>query len=184
MATMVREVVAAFDSAEALQAAVDALSLEGFERRALSVMADDRTIRDRLGWVPRRIEEAEGHPDVPRNAPAEPEELGDAQGVAIAVPAYLGAVIATGAVAATGGTILAAAAAAVMAGAGGGVAGSFLSAWLGGKHREPLRQHLGKGGILLWVNVAGEGDEAKAIKALSGHSILPPAVQEIPAASA
>lgn len=179
--TTVREVVAAFDGAETLQRAIDDLSLAGFERRSLSVMAGDETIRDRLGWIPQRIEDAADHPAMPRTSPVASEELGNAQGAAIGIPAYVGAVIATGAILATGGTALAAAAAALTAGAGGGVAGSLVSSWLGGKHREPLRQHLGKGGLLLWVNTPTEADEAKAIKALTPHSHLPPAVHEIAA---
>lgn len=177
---VVREAVGVFDSPEALQRAIDDLSLAGFERHELSVMANDQTIRERLGWVPRHVDEAKDNPDVPRQSPVAPEEVGNAQGTAIGIPAYVGAVIATGAVLATGGTALAAAAAAAAAGAGGGALGSVVSAWLTDKRNEPMRQHLDKGGILLWVNLRDAAHEQKARDILSRHTSRPVDVHEVP----
>ncbi|WP_029010680.1 hypothetical protein [Azospirillum halopraeferens] len=180
---VVREAVGIFDSAEALQRAVDELSLAGFERSDLSLMANDQTIESQLGHVPRTVDEAKHDPDVPRQSYVAPEELGNAQGVAIGFPAYVGAIIATGAVVATGGTAVAAAMAAAAAGVGGGAVGSALSQWLGDKRNEPLRQHLDKGGILLWVNLSNGSLEGKAKEILARHAARPVEVHEVPQAA-
>ena len=48
----VREAVGIFASRDDLQKAIDELSLAGFQRHELSVLANDQTIRDHLGHVP------------------------------------------------------------------------------------------------------------------------------------
>ncbi|MGQ9369131.1 hypothetical protein [Azospirillum sp. ST 5-10] len=181
---VVREAVGIFDSAEALQRAVDELSLAGFDRSELSLMANNQTIEGTLGRVPRSVDEAKHDPDAPRQSFVAPEDEGDARGVAIGVPAYVGAIIATGAVVATGGTALAAALAAAAAGVGGGAVGSVLSQWLTDKRNEPLRQHLDKGGILLWVNLRDATQEAQARTILGRHGARPVEVHEVPQSGA
>lgn len=175
----VREAVAIFDSRDALQAAIDDLSLAGFQRHELSVLANDETIRDRLGHVPERVEDMAHDPDAPRQSFISPEDIGSGKGVAAGFPAYVGAILATGAVLATGGTALAAAAAAAAAGVGGGAAGSFLSQWLTDKRNEPMLQHLDKGGILLWVNVGDAARERIAVEILNRHAIREAEVHEV-----
>lgn len=175
----VREAVGVFDSQEALQQAVDALSLAGFERHELSLMADDATLRDRLGLVPARVEDVKHDPDVPRESFVAPEEVGNAKGVAIAVPAYVGAVLATGAVLASGGTALAAALFAAAAGAGGGALGGALSGWLGEERETRVRDQLAKGGLLLWVNLRNAERERVAHEILARHSIHPVEVHDV-----
>ncbi|HEY0838505.1 MAG TPA: hypothetical protein VGE72_31650, partial [Azospirillum sp.] len=64
----VREAVGVFDSQAALQRAIDDLSLAGFERHELSLMANDQTIREQLGAVPRDIEDAKHDPAMPRQS--------------------------------------------------------------------------------------------------------------------
>ena len=93
-----------------------------------------------------------------------------------------GAILATGAVLATGGTALAAAAAAAAAGAGGGALGSVMSNWLTDKRNEPMLQHLDKGGILLWVNLADAGREQQALEIMNRHAAQPVEVHEVPQA--
>lgn len=176
----VREAVAIFDSREALQQAIDDLSLAGFERHELSLLANDETIRERLGDVPRHVEQVAHDPDAPRQSFVSPEDTGSLQGVAAGFPAYVGAILATGAVLATGGTALAAAAAAAAAGAGGGAAGSFLSQWLSDKRNEPMLQQLDKGGILLWVNLRDADRERRALEILNRHAVKPAEVHDVP----
>lgn len=175
----VREAVAVFDSRDSLQQAIDDLSLAGFQRHELSLLANDQTIRDRLGHVPARVEDMAHNPDAPRQSFISPEDAGSAQGVAVGFPAYVGAILATGAVLATGGTALAAAAMAAAAGVGSGAAGSFLSQWLSDKRNEPMLQHLDKGGILLWVNVGDAARERIAVEILNRHAVREAEVHDI-----
>ena len=44
-----REAAGVFDNADALEAAVDELEISGFNRAAISVLARDKTVKDRLG---------------------------------------------------------------------------------------------------------------------------------------
>lgn len=175
----VREAVAVFDSREALQSAIDDLTLAGFQRHELSVLANDETIRDRLGGVPGDVGSLAHDPDAPRQSYISPEDVGSGKGVAVGFPAYVGAIIATGAVLATGGTALAAAAAAAAAGVGSGAAGSFLSQWITDKRNEPMLQQLDKGGILLWVNVGDAARERIALEVLNRHTSHPAEVHEV-----
>ncbi|MBK4719385.1 hypothetical protein JJL56_10925 [Azospirillum sp. YIM DDC1] len=176
----VREAVGIFASRDALQKAVDDLTLAGFQRHELSVLANDETIRDHLGHVPQRAEDIAHDPDAPRQSYVSPEDVGSVKGVAVGFPAYVGAILATGAVLATGGTALAAAAAAAAAGVGGGAMGSVMSSWLTDKRNEPMLQHLDKGGILLWVNLADAGREQQALEIMNRHAARPVEVHEVP----
>ena len=176
----VREAVGIFSSRDALQKAVDELSMAGFQRHELSVLANDQTIRDHLGQVPTQVEDIAHDPNAPRQSYVSPEDTGSAKGVAVGFPAYVGAILATGAVLATGGTALAAAAAAAAAGVGGGALGSVMSQWLTDKRNEPMLQQLDKGGILLWVNFADAERERLAKEIMSRHAAQPVEVHEVP----
>lgn len=176
----VREAVGIFDTFEALQDAVDDLSLHGFSRETLSLMADDATIKARLGETYQDIGEAKDDPRAPRIAYVAPEEVGDAAGMAIGLPAYVGAIIAGGAILATGGTLLAGALAAAAGGLGGGAIGSRLARWIGHRHGQLLQDHPKKGGLLLWVNLRDAEQERQAREILARHTPHPVEVHELP----
>lgn len=176
----VREAVGLFGTPAALQKAIDELSLADFQRHELSLLANDRTVRDQLGRVPDRVEEVAHDPNAPRQSYVAPEDTGNAQGVAIGFPAYVGAILATGAVLASGGTVLAAAAAAAAAGVGGGALGSVMSGWLTDKRNEPMLQQIDKGGILLWVNIADPERERIAVEIINRHALHPAELHEVP----
>ena len=106
--------------------------------------------------------------------------MGNAQGLAIGVPAYVGAIIATGAVVASGGTLLAAALGAAAAGAGGAGIGAVLASWIGGQRESRMQEQLDKGGLLLWVNIANPEREELARTILTRHSPHPVDVHDIP----
>ncbi|WP_247888027.1 general stress protein [Azospirillum brasilense] len=83
----VREAVGIFASRDALQKVVDELTLAGFQRHELSVLANDETIRDHLGHVPQRAEDLAHDPDAPRQSYVSPEDVGSVKGVAVGFPA-------------------------------------------------------------------------------------------------
>lgn len=176
---MIREAVAIFESVEGLEAAIDELTLAGFERHQLSLMARDEDIRERFGRTVDHVEAAKDDPNVPRMSYVSPEELGDAQGFAMGVAGYVGAVIAGGAIVASGGTLLVAALGAAAAGVGTGAGGGLLARWLGEQRGDVLQSHLDKGGLLLWVNLASVEDENRAREILSRHTDRPVEVHEI-----
>lgn len=175
-----REAVGVIPGIEQLEKAIDDLMLSGnVERQDISLLASDETVRDRLGRSYRSIEEAKDDPNAPRQSYVAPEEVGNAQGAAAAVPGYIGAVIAAGAVIASGGAAAAAVAGAAAAGAGAGGIGSLVSRWVGQQREDWLQQHLDKGGILLWVSLRNPEHEQKVTEILGRHSARPVEVHEV-----
>jgi hypothetical protein len=63
----IREVVAAFDRADALDAAVFALETHGFDRAAFSLLASEEAVQHKLGNRYQQVKEVEDDPKVPRD---------------------------------------------------------------------------------------------------------------------
>lgn len=66
MTRTLREVVALFDDAKALEEAVFALETHGFDRAAFSLLADEAAVAGKLGHRYRRVAEMEDEPAAPR----------------------------------------------------------------------------------------------------------------------
>src|SRR3546814_7279051 len=78
-----REAVGVFQSEHALQLAADELHISGFDRADLSLLADARTVEQKLGHAYRCMTEIEDDPTVPKRAYAGSEsrtEIGRAHG--------------------------------------------------------------------------------------------------------
>ncbi|HLO77035.1 MAG TPA: hypothetical protein VK196_11335 [Magnetospirillum sp.] len=166
----VREVVALFSDAHALEAAVQDLLTHGFDHGDLSVLAREKVVRERLGH---RLEDsvaAIDSPDLPRRAWVEPESRMEGRGALASVLGYFGAVTALGLTFATGGAAAAAIGAALIgAGAGAGV-GAGLGRLFDQRLARDFQHQLDQGGILLWVRVTGDPQcEARAIEVLNRH---------------
>lgn len=166
----VREAVGVFHDADSMQAAIDELQSNGFSRADLSLMAGDETVREKLGHIYERVEEAEDDPAAPRTVYVAPESRGDAEGGLIGGLMYVGALAAAGAIVASGGTVAAAIGAAVAAGAGGGLIGGALAMLLEEKHAIYVEDQLRHGGMLLWVSLRDAAHEEKALSILRSHS--------------
>jgi len=175
----VREAVGVFGDAASLQAAVDALQSAGFGRVDLSLMAGEDAVRDKLGHLYRRVEEAEDDPAAPRTAYVAPESRGEAEGYLIGGLTYVGAVAAAGAVVASGGTMGAAIAGAAALGASGALIGSVLSGLLEREHADAIQAQLDRGGLLLWVHVRDSAHERQALEILRKHSARDVHVHEL-----
>jgi outer membrane lipoprotein SlyB len=168
--TTLREAVGVFHDPDFLQAAVDQLLSSGFDRRELSLLASERAVEDKLGHRYRRVAELEDDPRVPRTAYVSLESIGDAEGALIGGLMYIGAVVAGGAMVASGGTLAGAFLAAAMAGGAGGLAGSALAKLIDYHHADYLQAQLDKGGLLLWVRTRDREHEQRAKSILERHS--------------
>lgn len=166
----VREAVGVFDGADDLEAAIDDLMSHGFDRAALSLLAGEAAVAEKLGHAYQRTRELEDNPAAAREAYVSTESYGDAEGGLIGVPLYIGAVTAAGAVIATGGTLGLAILAAVAAGGAGGLLGTVLAAWLDAAHARYIEEQLEKGGLLLWVTVHDPAQQKLAVEVLARHS--------------
>lgn len=174
MSAASREVVAVFDSAEALERAVFDLETHGFDRAAFSVLANEDAVKRALGHEFRRIEEMADEPKAPRDTFFSRVSRVEAEfGLAPAL-AFVAA-LAVG----FGG---AGAAAPILVAAGSGAAvGAVLGRMIHRHHAETLSQQLARGGLLLWVNVRNAEQEQKAIAVLEaggahdvhGHDLAP-----------
>ena len=167
---MVREAVGIFNGSTALQAAIDELLASGFDRAALSLLASEQAVKEKLGHRYRKVSSLADDPVIPRAAYISPEAIGGAEGGLIGVLMYVGAMAGAGAIVASGGTLAAAIIAAALAGGSGGLLGSILAEWVGKHHAHHLQQQVDHGGLLLWVRTWTPADEERALSILTRHS--------------
>ena len=66
MTGTIKEVVAVFDNADALDEAGYALETQGFDRAAFSVLASEDAVAQKLGHRYQQTKEVEDNPKVPR----------------------------------------------------------------------------------------------------------------------
>lgn len=165
----IREAVAVFYDADDLEAAVDELRAEGFDRAEISLLADEETVEKKLGHLLTKVATVEDDPNVPRTAFVSTAARGEAEGAAIGALAYVGAVAAAGAAVASGGTLLGAALAAAAAGGAGGLVGSVLAEMIAHEHAERIAEQLDVGGLALWVHTRDRVHEDRAKFLLAKH---------------
>lgn len=179
----VRETVGIFPDVASLEAAIDDLLTNGFDRAEVSLLA----ARDVLDGEPGRkvdsVEELGDDPNAPRRPYVTREALGAGEGGLIGGLAYIPAVTAAGAVIVTGGALAPAIAAGVGAGGAGLALGTVLARWLGNRYAESYEKQLERGGILLWVHTDGAEQERLATEVLSRHGAKDVHVHEIPASA-
>lgn len=164
------EVVGIFHTPEDLESAIDELLSSGFDRAELSLLASEAGVAEKLGGYFRPASDMADDSAVPRTAFVSTAAIGDAEGGLIGGLAYLGAVVAVGAVVMSGGAMAAAITAAILAGGTGGLIGSALARWVGHHHAEYLHRQIENGGLLLWVRAWSDADEAHAKEIVAKHA--------------
>lgn len=165
----VREAVGAFHHWQNLQAAVDALQQQGFDRSDLSLLASEKAVGEKLGHVYEKVSELEDDAEVPRTAYVGKDSMVEAKTFAISGLGYVGALAAIGAIVASGGTLAAViGGAAVVGGLGVGL-GALMTRAIGRERAESIEAQLKKGGLLLWVQTRDADHEARAIQILKAH---------------
>ncbi len=177
----IREAVGVFQDQKSFQDAIDDLLNAGFDHSALSLLAGHRAVEEKLGHAYEKVAELEDDPRVPRAAFIGRDSVVEGRTGAIGALAYVGALTAVGAVVASGGTLAGAIVAAVIAGGGGGAIGTVVSRYLGREQAQSMEEQLSKGGLLLWVRVADEEHERRAVDILTRTGGSDVHVHEIPA---
>lgn len=180
--TTIREAVAILETADELERAIEDLQSSGFDRSEISLLADEATVKMKLGHRYERARELEDDPNAPRTAYISTESVGDAEGGLIGGLIYVGALTAAGVVVAGGGALAATLAAAALAGGAGGFIGSILAGMVGEHHADLLKTQLQKGGLLLWVRTRDADHEKRAVEVLSRHSAHDIHVHSVPVA--
>lgn len=175
----VREVVAVFHDSEKLEAAVDDLEKAGFLQTNISIMAGSKAVSDKLGHRFEPIEEMEDDPTIPRRTFVGKADRSVEESAAIGLPMYIGAMVGSVAVVASGGAAAMALLAAAAGGVIGGGLGGILARGIGKAEANRLEGNLRDGGILLWVAVSDANAEKTAIDVLNKASGTDVHVHEI-----
>ena len=161
-----REAVGVFDTPAAMEAAVDELEISGFNRAAISVLASDATVRDRLGKLYGSVTEIEDDPRAPQAAFVSEASRVEGETATVGLPMFLGGIAGGLAVVASGGLLAAAFAAAVAAGAVGAGVGGLLARVIARRHIDRVWEQLAQGGLVLWVKLRDDTEGARALKIL------------------
>lgn len=180
-AETIREAVGVLDDAGALERTIDELEENGFDRTAVSLLASDSTVREKLGRHYRDVRQLEDAPDAPREVYVAAEEIGNAKGALIGGLTYVGALAAAGGIVASGGALATALLAGVAAGGTGAAIGSVLAGLVGQQHAEHFDRQLERGGILLWVRTPDKDSEKRAMDILTRAGARDVHVHELPA---
>lgn len=162
----VREAVGVFSKPESLEAAVDQLEASGFSRADISVLADDKTVRERLGRLYGSVTEIVDDPRAPLTAYISRDSREEGEAAAVSVPLYIGGVLGGLAVVASGGAMALAFAAAIGLGAVGAGVGGLLARVVAHRHIDHIWEQLSQGGLVLWVSVSDDEAAARALKIL------------------
>jgi hypothetical protein len=159
MSSGIREVVAVFDDAKALEDAVFELETHGFDRAAFSLLASEHAVEEKLGQRYRKVDEMEGEPKAPRATFfSKVSRLEAEYGLAPAFAFVAAVAFGLGTAPVTVPMLVA---------AGGGAAiGAALGSIIHRHHAERLKEQLERGGLLLWVNVRNADEERKAMTVL------------------
>ena len=162
----VREVVGVFHDAQKLEAAAHALIAAGYSEKQLSILGDKKAVAERLGHHFESVEVMEDDPRVPQDIFVFKEDRQAAEAVAIGLPLYIGAMGGAAAMVASGGALAMVILATAAGGAVGSGVGGVIAAAIGEKHAERLEEEIRDGGILLWVFIANDNEEAEVSEIL------------------
>lgn len=164
-----RELVALFDDPDALEDAIEALELHGFDRADIAIVAGPETLRRALHRERLAMSEVADDPEAPARVPVDRHERAEGKAALAAALALLAGFTGGAAAVVIGAELLAAYGLALAAGAVGGGLG-----WLAGRGIE--RRYLGglareveAGGIVLWVRLREGRDPALAEAVLREH---------------
>jgi hypothetical protein len=160
-----REAVGVFANPENLEAAVDELEISGFDRAAISLLGLEGEAKARIEAFYRKAEDIEDR-DVPHAAFTSSDSRVEGEAAAVALPAYVGGVAGAWAAIAAGGALAMAFAAAIAVGIVGAGLGGLLAGAIANRHAREVAEELGKGGIVLWVNVRDADSEKRALAIL------------------
>ncbi len=165
----IREAVAVFETEAEMLQAVDELGSAGFDRSEISVLPAVDAVEKQLGHKLKSIRETEDDPEIARSIPLDMPSFGDAQGVLIGAPAYVGAISMAIASAVIIDSYLMIALLVATGGALGALVGYFLARWLKRSHQKRVRQQLDRGGLVLWVHLRDKQHEKNVTEILSRH---------------
>lgn len=167
MNKQMHEVVGVFSHLNGMEDTIGALEVNGFNRRDISVLGNQKALKKIFGTKIPNVKELEDNAHTPKSVNITGEELGIAQGVLIGGGLLAGVTavaLAAGAGLATGSVVLVA-----LCGTSGAAIGGFLAKMLGEKYAEFFQKQIDSGGLLLWVRTHSKADEMKVSALYKEH---------------
>ncbi len=160
----IREVVGTFESAEALEGAISALTSAGWDRARLSLLAPRGAVAAHLpGRDTRTLAD---DPRAARDAVVSDTDLRQERALFAGMAGVIAAFVASGATILTGGAALAAVVGAAVAGGGAAAAVSAIGRSADRERISFIDEQIARGGVLLWATVRDAAEEQRA------HDIL------------
>jgi hypothetical protein len=108
--------------------------------------------------------------EAPRQEPIKRDEAGNLTGMMASIPTYIGAVLAAGVTAASGGALGGVAVAALVGAAGGGAVGATAGRIFNDSIDASYDEQLRSGGIMLFVTLKHPGEAGAAKRVLEQHA--------------
>jgi hypothetical protein len=158
---MLREVVGTFQSADALEGAISALTSAGWDRSLLSLLAQQDATG--AGALPGRdTRTIADDPHAARAAVVSDTDVRQERTLLAGMAGVIAAFVASGATILTGGAALAAVVGAAVAGGGAAAAVSAIGVGAGRARNAFIDEQIAHGGVLLWVTVHDDDEERRA----------------------
>lgn len=176
----IREVVGIFFDSEKLGEAITELKSSGFNNEELGLLADELTVKEKLGHVYANINKDEADPHAPNTAFVAKDAIGDVPHALFGTLYIVAAAVAGGAVVASAGILGGALAVAVATTAVFGGVGAVLAGILNKSDAEYLEEQIDEGHLLLFVRAENRQKEQKAVEIMSNHSAFDARVHEVP----
>jgi VIT1/CCC1 family predicted Fe2+/Mn2+ transporter len=164
------EAVGVFDTFEDLQKAFYDLRMVGIHHSDISLLADEKTLKEKLGKAYWRSSDLEDDPQAPRAHFVSEEAIGELEGAIAGGFFFVGSYIAMAAMLTPASTLAASIAAIAIGGSPAAVIGTLLARRVGKHHKDYYARQIEHGGILLWVRVRDKEREELAVKIMQGHS--------------
>ncbi len=157
-----REVVAVFASPESLEAAVNDLASNGWDRADMSLLAQEHIFSGDISSLVRDMHRTADDPTAPRGAVVSDADMQQGRTLATGLAGTIAALLASGATILTGGGALAAVAGAAVAGGGASALVNAVGRRASGSREDFLQEQVARGGIVLWIALRDESRETLA----------------------
>ena len=164
---LVREAVGIFPDAEALEAAVDELERQGFDRSTISVLASDHKVMERVGRLYRSAAAAADDPQAPQAAFISRDSRTEAAAATVGGPLLIGGFAGAFTAAASGGALAMAIATAIAGGVVGAGLGALVLLAVARRHADHVKEQLAQGGLVVWVTTPDPVAEERAMSVLN-----------------
>ena len=165
-----REVVGAFNSADALEGAISALASAGWDRAEMSLLAQEHVLAPNP--IRASSDEIAENPESSRTQVLSDTDLRQTRTLATSIAGVVGAFIAAGAVMMTGGAVLTAIVGAAAAGGGAAAAVEAAGQFVGESRADFMEEQIRHGGILLWVLLHEPNEEVTAREIMTSHGAV------------